>query len=80
MIFCRARGRNTKEKSARVLALERSGVKQSKILSIQFIKDQFGIDTENDNLADAICQGYYIVNAVEILKKDKVLRKRGDKK
>ncbi len=78
--FCRARGRNTKEKSARVLALERSGVKQSKILSIQFIKDQFGIDTENDNLADAICQGYYIVNAVEILKKDKVLRKRGDKK
>lgn len=78
--FCKARGRNTKEKSSRVLALEKSGVKQSKILSIQFIKDQFGIETENDNLADAICQGYYVVNAVEILKKEKVVRKRGDTK
>lgn len=78
--FCKARGRNTKEKSARVLALEKSGVKQSKILSIQFIKDQFGIETENDNLADAISIGWYVVNAVEIRKKDKVVRKRDGKK
>lgn len=78
--FCKARGRNTKEKSARVLELEKSGMKQSKILSIQFVKEQFGIETENDNLADAICQGFYVVNVIEILKKDHVVRKRDDKK
>ncbi len=78
--FCKARGRNAKEKNARVLALEKSGVKQSKILSIQFIKDQFGIETENDNLADAISIGWYVVNAIEILKTDKVVRRRGEKK
>ena len=78
--FCKARGRNTREISDRVLELKKSGTKQSKILSIQFVKDQFGIETENDNLADAICQGFYIVNIVEILKKDKVVRKRDEKK
>lgn len=78
--FCKARGRNTKEKNARILELEKSGVKKSKILSIQFVKDQFGIETENDNLADAISIGWYVVNIVEIKKKDKVVRKREDKK
>ena len=78
--FCKARGRNTKEKNARIIELEHSGKKQSKILSIQFVKDQFGIDTDNDDLADAICQGYYIVNAVEILNTDKSVKKRGEKK
>lgn len=43
-----------------------SGKKDSKILSIKFVKDQFCIDTDNDNLADAICIGYYVVNTVEI--------------
>ncbi len=78
--FCKARGRNTKEKNARIIELEQSGKKQSKILSIQFVKEQFGIDTDNDDLADAICQGYYVVNAVEIRKKDKTVRKRDEKK
>ena len=78
--FCKARGRNTKEKNDRIMELERSGKKQSKILSIQFVKEQFGIDTDNDDLADAICQGFYIVNVVEIVKRDKSVRKRGDKK
>ena len=64
--YCRARGRNTKEVKERVLELERAGKKQSKILSIQFAKEQFGIDTENDNLADALCIGWYVVNALEI--------------
>lgn len=64
--YCRARGRNTKEVEGRILELEKSGKKQSKILSIQFVKEQFGIDTENDNLADAICIGYYAVKNVEI--------------
>lgn len=78
--FCKARGRNTKEKNSRTIELERSGKKQSKILSIQFVKEQFGIDTDNDNLADAISLGWYVVNVVEILKRDKSVRKRNVKK
>lgn len=66
--YCRARGRNTKESKSGVLELQKSGKKQSKILSIQFVKEQFGLNTENDNLADAICIGWYVVNAVEIEK------------
>lgn len=78
--FCKARGRNTKEKNARVLELERSGVKQSKILSIQFVKEQFGLDTDNDNLADAISLGWYVVNMVEIQVQNQAASKRGKKK
>lgn len=74
--FCKARGRKTKEKDARILELEQSGKKQSKILSIQFVKEQFGIDTDNDNLADAIAIGWYVVNVVEISKQDKTASKR----
>ena len=64
--FCRARGRNTKEIKSNVLALHSDGRKESKMLSIQFVKDQFGIETENDNLAEAICIGWYVVNEVKI--------------
>lgn len=60
--------------------MERSGKKQSKILSIQFVKEQFGIDTDDDNLADAISLGWYVVNVVEILRRDKSVRKRNVKK
>ncbi len=74
--FCKARGRNTNEIKARVVELEHSGKKKSKILSIQFVKDQFGIDTDNDNLADAIAIGWYVVNAVEIIKSKKVVQKK----
>lgn len=50
----------------------------SKELSIQFVKDHFDIETENDNLADAVCIGWYVVNNVNIdLKKNKVtIRKK----
>ena len=64
--FAGARGRNTKEIKSNVLALHSDGRKESKMLSIQFVKDQFGIETENDNLADAICIGWYVVNEVKI--------------
>lgn len=77
--FCRARGRNTKEIKSKVFELERAGKKQSKILSIQFAKEQFGIDTENDNLADALCIGYYIVNAIEITQTEPPKKKDGVK-
>lgn len=64
--FCKARGRNSKEIKSQVLAVEPNGKKESKILSIQFVKDQFGIETENDNLADAVSMGFYVVNIVEL--------------
>jgi len=74
--FCKARGRNSKEIKSQVLAVESGGKKESKILSIQFVKDQFGIETENDNLADAISIGFYVTNIVELVKPDKNTKKK----
>lgn len=68
--FCKARGRNTTEVKQQIRELENTGKKNSKVLSLQFVKDQFGIETDNDNLADAICLGYYAVNAYELSKKN----------
>ncbi len=77
--FC-ARSHSAKQIRDSALEVKRSGKKLSKVRSIQFVKDRFGIETENDNLADAICQGFYIVNAVEIVKRDKTIKKRPKKK
>lgn len=74
--FCKARGRNSKEIKSQVLAVETNGKKESKILSIQFVKDQFGIETENDNLADAISIGFYVTNIVELVKPSKNTKKK----
>lgn len=74
--FCKARGRNSKEIKSQVLAVETNGKKESKILSIQFVKDQFGIETENDNLADAISIGFYVTNIVEIANPSKNTKKK----
>lgn len=63
--FCRARGRNSKEVKSGVLAVEQTGKKESKMLSLQFVKDTFGICTENDNLADAISLAYYTVSVMD---------------
>ena len=41
--------------------------KQSKLRSLQFARAQFHIQTENDNLTDAICIGWYVVNMVPII-------------
>lgn len=60
--FCKARGRTTKEAKARIEELPTDGKKASKVLSMQFVRDTFGIETKNDNLADAICIGYWAVN------------------
>lgn len=64
--FCKARGRTSKEIKAEILEAEHGTKKESKILSIQFVKDQFDIDTEDDNIADAICMGYYAVNVIDV--------------
>lgn len=77
--FCKARGRNTKELNAGIKSVELADKKKSKILSIQFVKEQFGIDTENDNLADAICIGYYAVKIISIDTKDQsILTQKGE--
>ena len=65
--FCNARGRTSKEIKAKAKHIDiTSGKKQSKVLSIQFVKEQFGIETEDDNLADAICIGFFVVNNIVI--------------
>lgn len=65
--YCMARGRTTKEKDADVRSVT-SGKKGSKVLSMQFCADKFDIHTENDNLADAICIGWWAVNNITIRK------------
>lgn len=67
---CNARGRNSKEKTknvAKPLPKKRADLKQ---LSIQFVKENYGVETMNDNLADAICIGHFIVNNVKITTKE----------
>lgn len=48
-----------------------SETKESKMMSIHCVKELFDIETDNDNLADAICLGLYAVNKIEIMKKKK---------
>ena len=65
--FCKARGRTTKELKSKITALEnKDNKKESKMLSIEYVKNKYGIDTLNDNLSDAICIGEYVVNNVTI--------------
>ena len=68
--YCRARGRNSMEIKEQIKTLEASGKKASKALSIEMVKELYGIDTENDNLADAILQGHYVINNVKIVSDD----------
>ncbi len=63
--FCKARGRTSKEIKANVTEIE-SGKKTSKILSIQAAKNIYGIETEDDNLADSIMLGHYCLHNISI--------------
>lgn len=65
--YCNARGRNTKEKKDNAQTAE-TGRKAGKKLTIEFVGEQFGIETNNDNMADAICIGFYVVNNISIKK------------
>lgn len=65
--YCGARGRTTKERKDGATQAD-TGKKASKVLSIQFVKDQFGIDTDDDNLADAVSMGWYAVNNIALRK------------
>ena len=66
--FCNARGRTSKEVKAELLCVDVDTKKKSKQLSIQFAKEQFGIETTDDNLADSICLGYYVCSKISIKK------------
>lgn len=66
MLYRKARGRSSKEIKDKIKALEASGKKESKILSIQAAKEMYGIDTDNDNLADAIMIGHFVINNYDI--------------
>lgn len=67
--FCGARGRTTKEIESKAQTITQTvgrGKPTSKVLSIQFIKDKFGIETDDDNIADAICIGWFACNKIEL--------------
>lgn len=64
--YCNARGRTTKEIKNKTESVDVSNKKKSKILSLTFVKDNFDVITDNDNMADAICIGWYAVNNIKI--------------
>ena len=64
--FCKARGRTKKEVHDGIVEANTTGKSQSKVLSIEFVHDNFHIDTSNDNIADAVCIGWYVVNKMRI--------------
>lgn len=64
--YCKARGRTSKEIKSGVTSLEAAGKKQSKVLSLEYVRDTYGVTTLNDNVSDAICIGTYVVNNIEI--------------
>ena len=68
--YCKARGRTTKEIKSKITSVEPTTKKASKVLSLQFVQDKFGIETVNDNLSDAICIGWYVVNNITIGSED----------
>lgn len=70
--FCGAKGRTSKDTGKKLAETDSQtddvnlkGKKASKILSIQYVKDKYHIDTCNDNIADAVCIGTYVVNNIE---------------
>lgn len=63
--FCKARGRTTKEITAKVDKTSDEEA-NSKQLSIEFAREKFNVITNNDNLADAIGIGWYVVNKIPL--------------
>lgn len=66
--YCNARGRTEKEIKSKVTQIDSGEKKASKILSLQFVREKFGIETENDNLSDAICIGYFVTENIKLQK------------
>lgn len=68
--YCNARPRKAKERDAQITALRDDTKAESKVLSLQFANDKYGINTDNDNLSDVICISHYVINNF-LIKKDK---------
>lgn len=68
--YCKARGRTAKEIKSQITSVTPSSKQTSKVLSLQAAKDIYGIETENDNLADALMIGHYVVNNIKIGSED----------
>ena len=64
--YCKARGRTNKEIKSGVTTLAQPGKKQSKVLSLEYVRDTYGVGTTNDNVSDAICIGTYVVNNITL--------------
>ena len=52
--YCKARGRSSKEIKEKIKALELSGKKESKILSIQFVKEKFNVEEYNRQIIEKL--------------------------
>lgn len=61
--YCNARPRTKKEIGGK--DAQKRTKRPTKILSIDAVNRMYGILTENDNLADAIMIGHYVVNNIE---------------
>lgn len=68
--YCKARGRTSKEVKSGIITLDTEGKKKSKILSLEYVRGAYGVETTNDNVSDAICIGTYVVNNITIRTKE----------
>ncbi len=62
--YCGARGRTEKERKSGLTAVTEG--RASKILSLQYVANRYGLITDNDNLSDAICLGSYAIDNITI--------------
>jgi len=67
--YCGCSARTKKEKEAELAGKPMEKRRTTKILSIEFVKNQFGVETDDDNLADAISIGWYAVNNIKLRKR-----------
>lgn len=75
--YCKARGRTIKEAKQGIDTIESTGKPNSKVLSIQCVKDKYHIITDDDNIADSVLIGHYVVNKI-IIKTAKAETKEKD--
>lgn len=65
--YCNARGRSSSEIKEKI-STSAATKKKGKALTIEYVMDNFGVETDNDNLADAVCIGFYVVNNIALKK------------
>lgn len=68
--YCNARGRSSSEVKSNAQSAN-IAKKKGKALTIEYVREQYGIETNDDNLADAICIGFYVVNNIALKKGSK---------